>query len=125
MKTIKTKTMNLQDAEKEMVLNTFLETFDKEYKEEIFSIDADFSQDGFAALADFHKEFNKEVHEQEIILHQKLTKGVITIGEMEELENIALLKYRGIKLEEVSDFYKFSNRKEREKLVVCLSEELV
>jgi hypothetical protein len=125
MKTIKTKTMNLQDAEKEMVLNTFLETFDKEYKEEIFSIDADFSQDGFVALADFHKEFNKEVHGQEIILHQKLTKGVITIGEMEELENIALLKYRGIKLEEVSDFYKFSNRKEREKLVVCLSEELV
>lgn len=122
---MKTRKINLEEADKDMVIDSFLKAFDNETKEEIFSIDLDFSQDGFSALEDFYKEFNKEVEEKEKALQKNLCKGVITLNELEDLENIALVKYKGIKLEEISNFYLFSNREEREKLVLCLSSELV
>lgn len=122
---MKRRTIQLKDAEKEIVLDSFSTAFDKEFNEEILNINVDLSQDGFLALEDFYKEFNIEVEGKEIVLKDKLFKGIITAKELEELENIALVKYSGIKLEELTAFYLYSNREERERLVKCISQQLV
>jgi hypothetical protein len=115
--------LKLQEADKEVVLNNFLETFDKECEVEVFGIDPDFATNGFYTLDEFYLEFNKDVKEREINLQHKLCNSVMLREEYEELEEIALVKYPGITLDEVENFYLFCNTNEREELARDLSNE--
>lgn len=105
MKTIKKP---LQESEINNVLDNFNNTFESEFKDELFATEPNVLDDGFCELNDFYSDFLIEVGEKEERLQERLNKGVITHEEFEELEAIAVVKYPEIKFEEIADFYLFS-----------------
>ena len=115
----------LHKEDKDKVLDNFLEMFDKECSEEVLTASFNPDDEGFSALDDFYSDYNDQIKESESLLVLKLCKGVITSNEMKELESIALIKYAGLKLDEVYDFYIYVTKKEKEILSVSLAEVLI
>jgi hypothetical protein len=115
----------LHKDDKDKVLDNFLAIFDNECSKEMMAYEINSDDEGFSALDDFYSDYKDQIKESESLLVLKLCKGVITSNEMKELESIALIKYAGLRLDEVYDFYLYVSKKEKEILSVSLSEVLI